>query len=78
MATSPRRAERPSGSVSPAPGDRAIFFGGDAVMTDEQRQNEYLKKANEAEAQAAKCSDREQRESWLKIAASYRALAKPN
>ena len=47
-------------------------------MTDgrEERQEEFLRKAREAEAQAARINDAVLQESWKRIAESYRALAR--
>ncbi len=47
-------------------------------MTDgrEERQAEFLRKAREAEAQAARINDVVLQESWKRIAESYRALAR--
>jgi hypothetical protein len=44
----------------------------------EERIKEYALKAKEAEEQAAKTQDQSQRNSWLKIADSYRRLAREN
>ncbi len=41
-----------------------------------QQREEYLAKAIEAEQQAAKSKDITMRNGWLRIAASYRDLAK--
>ena len=45
-------------------------------MGKEERQKDYLAKAKEAEAQASKCRDEVLRQSLIKIAESYRELAK--
>ena len=45
-------------------------------MTREQRREDYLAKARDAEEQAAKARDQPTKEQWLKIAESYRDLAK--
>lgn len=45
-------------------------------MTKEQRAKEFLQKAEEAEEQADKAKGATERDTWLKIAASYRELAK--
>ncbi len=41
-----------------------------------QQREEYLAKTIDAEHQAAKSKDTAMRDSWLRIAASYRDLAK--
>lgn len=45
-------------------------------MSKEQRRADYLAKAQDAEEQAAKAKDQVVKERWLKIAESYRQLAK--
>ena len=45
-------------------------------MSGEQRKKEYLAKAREAEEHAQRTPDRHEKESWLRIAQSYRELAK--
>jgi hypothetical protein len=45
-------------------------------MTQQERRETYLAKAREAEDFAIRCPDAELKESWLKIAAGYVALAK--
>ena len=40
------------------------------------KREEYLRRAEEAEREAEKVKDRDQRESWKRIADDYRALAK--
>ena len=40
------------------------------------KREEYLRRAEEAEREAEKVKDRDQRESWKRIAEDYRALAK--
>ena len=40
------------------------------------KREEYLRRAEEAEREAEKVKDRDQRESWKRIAEGYRALAK--
>jgi hypothetical protein len=47
-------------------------------MHDKRKQDEFLAKAKDAEAQAAKCTDEPSRESWLRIAFGYRDLARAN
>jgi hypothetical protein len=44
-------------------------------MAAEDRHHEYLAKARDAEARAAKAEDKEMRESWSTIAENYRVLA---
>lgn len=44
-------------------------------MSKEQRRQEYLAKAKEAEEHAAKAVDTYTRESWERIALGYRELA---
>ena len=44
-------------------------------MDRETKRQEYLFKAKQAEKDAAMARDADSRASWLKIAASYRALA---
>ena len=44
-------------------------------MDQAARKQARLSKAKEAEQEAAKAKDAEARDSWLKIAASYRDLA---
>jgi hypothetical protein len=44
-------------------------------MNDHKRVEAYLAKAKEAEERAAQCKDPAMRDSWLKIAEGYRALA---
>jgi hypothetical protein len=46
------------------------------VMGVQERRDEYLAKAKEAEGQAARTRDRYEQESWIRIAESYRALAR--
>jgi uncharacterized alpha-E superfamily protein len=46
------------------------------VMSKEQRRADYLAKAREAEEQAAKVKEQLSRDQWLKIAESYRELAR--
>jgi hypothetical protein len=46
------------------------------VATQEVRKAEYLEKAKEAEELAEKTKDPQVRDSWLKIAQSYRELAR--
>jgi uncharacterized alpha-E superfamily protein len=46
------------------------------TMSKEQRLADYLAKAKEAEEQAAKVKDQRSKDQWLKIAQSYRELAK--
>jgi hypothetical protein len=43
-------------------------------MLDELKHREYLAKAREADLKAAKCLDPEVRDSWRRIAESYRKL----
>jgi hypothetical protein len=45
-------------------------------VTKEQRREEFLAKAKEAEEMAAKCKEQTLRDNWLNIAESYRQLAK--
>jgi hypothetical protein len=42
---------------------------------EERRRQEFLARAREAEARAAKTSDPTLRESWLKVAEGYHKLA---
>jgi hypothetical protein len=44
-------------------------------MNKEQQIAEYLEKAKEAEDQGIRTKDPQEKENWLKIAASYRELA---
>jgi hypothetical protein len=44
-------------------------------MTSIERQNEQLKKAEEADALAARTNDPVVRETWMRIAVAYRNLA---
>ncbi len=44
-------------------------------MSPKDQIQEYLDQAHDAEAQAAKTLDHHLRESWLRIAKSYRAMA---
>lgn len=44
-------------------------------MTIDQRRAQYLAKAKEADEQAAKAKDANVRDTWERIAASYRELA---
>ena len=44
-------------------------------MGAKKRRDEYLAKAKEAQEQADQVTDRYEKESWLRIAESYRALA---
>jgi hypothetical protein len=44
-------------------------------MAAENRHHEYLAKARDAQARAAKAQDQEMRASWNKIAENYRVLA---
>jgi hypothetical protein len=44
-------------------------------MNGRQRKEEFLAKAKEAEQQAERTADRHEKESWLRIAQSYRDLA---
>jgi hypothetical protein len=46
------------------------------VVNEEQRQASLLSKAREAELEAEKAKSSEAKESWLRIAQNYRALAK--
>lgn len=41
-----------------------------------ERQDDFLTKAKEAQEQAERTPDRHEKESWLRIAESYRALAR--
>ena len=45
-------------------------------MDAKERREEYLAKAKEAEIQADRTKDRYEQESWLRIATSYRDLAR--
>jgi hypothetical protein len=54
------------------------FAGQERRMNKDQRRREFLAKAAEAEEQAAKAKESDIRESWLRIAASYRELANRN
>ena len=45
-------------------------------MSGKERQDEFLAKAEEAQAQAEKSKDSDTRDSWLRIAESYRDLAR--
>jgi len=45
-------------------------------MTPDPRTNQYFAKVKEAEEQAARPGNIEDRKSWLRIADEYRALAK--
>jgi hypothetical protein len=47
-------------------------------MLDEIKHREYRAKAEEAERLAARSIDPSVKESWQKIAASYRRLEQPN
>jgi hypothetical protein len=44
--------------------------------TEERRREEFLARAREAEARAAKTTDAMLRESWLKVAQGYHELAR--
>jgi hypothetical protein len=44
-------------------------------MTSEERRDEYLAKAKDAEKQAANTKDSTQSTAWVRIAEGYRALA---
>jgi len=46
------------------------------VMGGKERRDEYLAKAKDAQDQANLTKDRYEQESWLRIAESYRALAR--
>jgi hypothetical protein len=48
------------------------------VPTKEIRQEDFLARAKEAEEMAKRANDRNARDSWLKIAQSYRNLAVAN
>ena len=56
--------------------------GGDSKINsmnkdpEERRREEFLARAREAEARAAKTSDAMLRESWLKVAQGYHDLAR--
>lgn len=45
-------------------------------MGAKERQDDFLTKAKEAQEQAERTPDRHEKESWLRIAESYRALAR--
>jgi hypothetical protein len=45
-------------------------------VKQQQRQDRFLSKAKEADETAAKAKSPTEREAWLKIAESYRLLAK--
>jgi hypothetical protein len=45
-------------------------------VDSKQRQDEFLAKAKEAQAQADQTRDRHEKESWLRIAEGYRDLAR--
>lgn len=46
-----------------------------ASMTHDQRKQEYLDKAKEAEDQAERARDEQSKAAWLRIAAGYHDLA---
>jgi len=54
---------------------RSIPNGWGCVVGAKERRDEYLAKAKEAQDQADRTPDRYEKESWLRIAESYRALA---
>lgn len=60
-------------SEEDSPGDDNIS---DMNDPEERRREEFLARAREAEARAAKTTDAMLRESWLKVAQGYHELAR--
>lgn len=60
-------------SEEDSPGDDNI---NDMNDPEERRREEFLARAREAEARAAKTTDAMLRESWLKVAQGYHELAR--
>ena len=60
-------------SEEDSPGDDNISGMNDP---EERRREEFLARAREAEARAAKTTDAMLRESWLKVAQGYHELAR--
>ena len=51
------------------------LLGGESRVTEDQKQEDYLSKAKEADLMVEKASGAPTREAWRKIAQNYRKLA---
>ena len=67
----PQACAKPYASES---GLRA-YLGGERRVSQDQKQDDYLTKAKEADAMAEKARDGLTRDAWRKIAQNYRVLA---